>query len=286
VERYVDCNSKDKKQFILFIGYFVIWSLRLATSNFFYAWVIMELLSWVMALWLHNYQIILTFLVWQRICGLIFLYGWLLLQRTWIVGVALLIKTGLPPFTPWVNNLKWGWWAWFIFLTAQKALPFLILITLPGMNIWCVLWPVFSLFLFYSRFNFYRIILISRVVDSSWILLRYKLSAFWTYFLVYRAVWLIWANLQKAFHNLRSGASSLFWVLLGLPPTVIFWLKMSVWIHLTLAVRWVLTVSSWAILVRYLVWHNLNFFQVAHRVRPNTKWSWMAIIVIPVISLI
>jgi len=254
------------------LAYFAFWVVGLSTSNWFYGWVIIEVSNWILVLWVVGPHFMLSFLVWQSLCGIVFVYRYALFWISLGVLISLLMKTGMPPFHLWLGHLKWRWTSWIVFLTAHKTLPFLLIITLPLFDFLFIGWPIIAIVILYSHLSLYNLMFISSINDGAWICLNTEINYFWLYMLVYIMLWLGWGFYNQT--NRITGLASriYFLILIGLPPFVIFFLKVLLWSSLDLVRGFLLTLASWWIILIYLCWLILTLFRRSLLVKRITQW--------------
>jgi len=213
-------------------------------------------------------------MVWQSLAGLLLLYSFIVFALSTLIWGALIIKMGIPPFQNWLKSMRWTNRVWMIFITLQKTLPFLLIVNLPTFSLVLLAWPLIALYLLYSRYDFYSIIIASSISDSAWICLSYKINIFWLFFLLYSMLWLIWRGDQRRLMRNRSNNSVLFLMLLGLPPLVIFFLKINIWLNASLVIAVILGLRRWAMLILYLMWNNLRFYVQKLVFKSRRGWKW------------
>jgi len=217
------------------------------------------------------------FLIWQRIRRILFLASLLILDSSFWLLISLLIKRGFPPWYIWVTNLRWRWISFILFITFNKRLPLLILFTLSLRKIFYIIFIMYVWILAFRNFNVMNMILISRLVDSRWILLLHKINFFWLYLIMYNVVWRLWAYLNFNYTNSRRLNSINFLILLSIPPFIFFLFKVLVWLQINFVWNIILTVRSWIVLSNYIFLWLLNFYQIAFSTSRNTVYSWRAI---------
>jgi hypothetical protein len=151
--------------------------------------------------------------------------------------------------------------------------------TLPILTTLIIIWPLIGLIIFYSNFRFTTLIWVSSLRDSAWICIRNRFNTFWLYFLSYSLIWIIWGiNLSEQFST-RISYSFIFFIILGLPPLIIFFLKTTIWITLRLTTSIILTISSWLIVLIYLRWIYIRVFTQVQISGSTVNWAWLSIII-------
>jgi len=191
---------------------------------------------------------------------LILLFAWIILKLNIVIIVSLLIKTGIPPLIRWVLQINWKWKRWVIFLTLHKCLPFLIIIICLNNLLFILLWPLISVIYFYRVNEWFEFIWASSISDSAWICVRAVWKYFWLFFMRYRLLWWIWrkSKITQTIKNTSPFRYFLFILILAIPPRVLFFIKIIIWINLSISLGIVLRIFSWIILFIYWKWINFT----------------------------
>lgn len=182
-----------------------------------------------------KYLIIQTYFIILGLMGLLW-FPLLLMLR-------LLLKIGLPPIHIWFMKLAFFMekWIFFVFSTLHKLFPLLLLggLFLRRSYFFWVLLLIAGRLIF-QVFEFFFILLASSVIHRSWTLLaiQFNLKLRLTYWISYSLVFFVF--LRTIHFSLlfkrgieQSSSTAIAWLILsGLPPFVIFWLK--IWIFLRL----------------------------------------------------
>lgn len=223
---------------------------------------------------------ILTFILWQRIRRLIFIFSWSISLNKIIILAALTIKTGMPPLLIWVLQVNWKWLGWIIFLTWQKCLPFLILLYIWISSYLLLTWPFFALRQIFWANEWFSLIWASSLRDRAWVCLRNSWKAFWYFFTLYTVIWVLWAQTKlhislKFEHRLTR---TIFFLVLALPPRIFFFLKLQIWITLEWRLGVIIRAVRWGILIFYWKWIFLTF--QTNRLFKNNKnfETWLIVI--------
>lgn len=258
--------------------------LGLALRSWYYVWFSLEVLNWIFLYWLDE-KLALTFLVWQRICSLVFLYSWLAWSRRTGAMIGLLMKIGLPPFRGWIwrTQKNWRWWAWVIFLTFHKILPLVLLVSLFNRLLFSlsIMWIIMRIAGFYLNFRSKSFVFMSSLRDVSWLLLSSVVwgSWFWFYVFSYSFLWFVWVSsgyewvLNYSCFDFRF---ILFVLILAFPPSIFFIMKVFVWIRLSLSISVVLGVMRFLFMLVYWLWFTLSRFSGRLVVGQKSEWRWVA----------
>jgi len=182
-----------------------------------------------------KYLVIQTYFIILSLIGLLWLPVLLML--------GFFLKIGLPPIHIWFIKLTFfiKKTLFFIFSTIHKLFPLLLLGSLlirRRFLLWVLLLVAGRLI--FQLFDFFLIILTSSIVHSRWtllaILFNYKIGL--AYWILYSLVFLIFLKTIYFFLLFKrsveqSSSTAIAWLILsGLPPFVMFWLKL--WIFIIL----------------------------------------------------
>lgn len=212
----------------------------LGRNSLIMIFVYLELLSWTFTLLLPSI-ISIKYLIMQAYFIILRLIGLLWLPVLLLIGFFL--KIGLPPIHIWFMKLTFFLkkWVFFIFSTIHKLFPILLLGSLL-MGRRFFLWVLLLIAgrIIFQLLDFFFIILISSIIHSGWTLLavqfNYKIGL--TYWIIYSSVFL---TFLRTIHFIllfkrnveQSSSTTITWLVLsGLPPFVMFWLKMWIFIRL------------------------------------------------------
>jgi len=212
----------------------------LGRNSFILVFFYLELLSWTFTLIMPVF-ISMKYLIIQVYFMILSLMGLLWFPVLLILGFFL--KIGLPPIHIWFIKLTFliKKWVFLIFSTAHKLFPLVLLgslFTRRRYFLWVLL--LIGGRLIFQVFDFFFILLASSIVHSSWTLLaiQFSLKLRLTYWILYSLVFLIFLSTVHFFLLFKRGveqsrSTAIAWLILsGLPPFVIFWLK--IWIFLRL----------------------------------------------------
>lgn len=243
--------------------------------------VYLEGLSWVFTVLMSPFLAI-KYLIMQAYFIVLSLVG--LLWAPLFLVLGFLLKVGLPPMHIWFMKISFFMkkWVFLIFSTLHKLLPLFLLgrLFLLGGYFLGVLLLVAGRLIF-QVFELFFILITSSIVHRSWTLLgiQYRLKLSLTYWVLYS---LVFFTFLSTIHFLilfkrgveQSSSTSIMWLILsGLPPFVIFWLK--VWIFLFIVqvrvgLRLVLiTISILALTSYFRAFHvglRLAFFSDATKI--------------------
>jgi len=160
-----------------------------------------------------------------------------------LIILGLLLKIGLPPVHIWFIKISFllKKWIFLIFSTIHKLLPLLILgslLTTINYLVWAVLLAAGTLI--FQVFELFFVLLASSIIHSRWALLaiQFNIKLRLAYWILYSLVFIIFLTTVYFFILFKRGieqssSTIVVWLILsGLPPFIIFWLK--VWIFLSL----------------------------------------------------
>lgn len=175
---------------------------------------------------------IFSFFLWQRWARLIFLarIGPLGQRRGALVG--LLVKRALPPFIWWFVPLaeKWSLLSWVWFLRVAKVVPLILLSYLSFPVVLPLLGALTSLGFLLQNLSWKHSILSSSIRDRSWIIAagiqNFTLLIF--FILIYVVSWLGWAANHSFIGRQRAQSKIFLLIMLGLPPSVFFVIKLRI----------------------------------------------------------
>jgi len=247
-------------------------------NSFILIFVYLEILSWVFTILISPFLAI-KYLIMQAYFIVLSLVG--LLWMPLLLALGLLLKVGLPPIHIWFMKLSFfiKKWVFLIFSTLHKLLPLFFLgrLFLLGSYLLGALLLVAGRLIF-QVFELFLILITSSIVHRRWTLLRiqYRLKLSLTYWVLYSLVFFTFLGTIHFFTLFKRGveqssSTSVIWLILsGLPPFIIFWLK--VWIFLLIVqvrvgLRLVLiTISVLALTSYFRAFHirlRLTFFSGA-----------------------
>jgi len=230
--------------------YFLVLLIRVGISNFLVLLLVIELISWIVSIWLSRIRF--KYLVVQRYFFLGRLFSLIVMKE--LLVFFLFLKIGLPPFHSWfirissfMNKLL------FIFFSTLHKLVSLLALGLIGLLSNYFLIGVISLLfvrtlIIVQRYSFWVVLVASSFIHTYWMALSLKLNLklFFIYWAIYSIVTriLLLRNYYNiiVFLNYRQGSLTLIiWLCLsGLPPFTVFWLKLNVVVE-TLSLRLLLT---------------------------------------------
>jgi len=218
--------------YVLMLTFFI------GTNSFVLIFVYLETLSWVFTILISPFLAI-KYLVMQAYFIVLSLVG--LLWIPFLLALGLFLKVGLPPIHIWFMKLSFFMkkWVFLIFSTLHKLLPLFFLgrLFLLGSYLLGALLLVAGRLIF-QVFELFIILITSSIVHRRWTLLRiqYRLKLSLTYWVLYSLVFFTFLGTIHFFMLFKRGveqssSTSTIWLILsGLPPFIIFWLK--VWIFL------------------------------------------------------
>lgn len=223
---------------VLLALYFLRFILFIGRNSLILIFVYLEMLSWVFTILIPSllaikYLIIQAYFIVLRLLGL--------LWAPLLLVLGLILKVGLPPIHIWFIKLSFFMkkWIFLIFSTLHKLLPLFLLgrLFLLGSYLLGALLLVAGRLIF-QVFELFLILVTSSIVHRRWTLLRiqYRLKLSLTYWVLYSLVFFTFLSTIHFSMLFKRGveqstSTSVIWLVLsGLPPFVIFWLK--VWIFL------------------------------------------------------
>jgi len=207
-------------------------------NSFILIFVYLEMLSWVFTILIPTFLAI-KYLIMQAYFIVLSLIGLLWIPLLLVLG--LLLKVGLPPIHVWFIKLSFFMkkWVFLIFSTLHKLLPLFLLgrLFLLGSYLLGALLIVAGRLIF-QVFELFFILITSSIVHRRWTLLRiqYRLKLSLTYWVIYSLVFFTFLStihfilLFKGGVEQSSSTGTIWLILSGLPPFIIFWLK--VWVFL------------------------------------------------------
>lgn len=225
----------------------------------------METLSWLFVIIAK--QVAFKYLIVQPfflVIGLVRLSWW---NRALII--RLLLKLGVPPFHVWaVHVLRYLNKRIFVFITTlHKVVPILLIVKLWGYYLVTpvLLLSVLTLSLILQSRGLFIVITFSSILHRGWIILRGGISIgfYWIYLISYVSLVFGLFSSLSIDSVLFGGSSqrlaaSLYWLVLsGIPPFVMFWLKL----FIIRALLRLSTATSFSILVAVLM-STLAYFRV------------------------
>jgi len=223
---------------VLLVLYLLIITYFIGRNSFILMLVYLETLSWVFTILMPPFLGI-KYLIIQAYFIMLSLVG--LLWTPLLLVLGLVLKVGLPPIHIWFIKLSFFMkkWVFLIFSTLHKLLPLFLLgrLFLLGSYLSGVLLLVAGGLIFQVSELFF-ILVTSSIVHRRWTLLRiqYRLKLSLTYWVLYSLVFFLLLGTIHFFTLFKRGveqssSTSVMWLVLsGLPPFIMFWLK--VWIFL------------------------------------------------------
>jgi hypothetical protein len=220
------------------VFYLSILTFFIGRNSFVLMFVHLEILSWIFTILISPFLAI-KYLIMQAYFIILGLVG--LLWTPLLLVVGFLLKVGLPPIHIWFMKLSFFMkkWVFLIFSTLHKLLPLFLLgrLFLLGSYFLGVLLLLAGRLIF-QVFELFLILITSSIVHRRWTLLRiqYRLKLSLTYWILYSLVFFTFLSTIHFFILFKRGieqssSTRVMWLILsGLPPFVIFWLK--VWIFL------------------------------------------------------
>lgn len=208
----------------------------LGGRNIFFLLVLIELLSWILAIIIPT-SISLKYLLIQGYFIFLGLIGLLWFPLT--LRLRLLLKVGLPPFHLWFFSISFYLHKniFRFFITIHKLIPlfFLSKIATPLLYLIRLILISSGILIFQVRDFFYTFIS-SSLLHTGWIIIAILLSSKTgaLYWMLYsRLVIIIIAIFTFKVINLlgieQSRLTSFSWLILsGIPPFTIFWLKLNI----------------------------------------------------------
>ena len=212
----------------------------LGRGSIIYLFIFLEILSWVFTILMPTF-ISIKYLIMQAYFMILGLVGLLWVPIFLLFG--LLLKIGLPPMHIWFIKLSFfiKKWIFFLFSTIHKMLPLLFIGSLLlRSSIFLVVLLVMAGRLIFQVFELFLVLLTSSIIHRSWTLLsvQFNLKLSLRYWTLYSLVFFLFLRTIHFFVLFKRGieqssSTAIIWLVLsGLPPFVIFWLK--VWIFLFL----------------------------------------------------
>lgn len=251
----------------MLIFYLLLLIFFIGGNSFILMLVYLETLSWVFTVLISPFLAI-KYLIMQAYFIVLSLVG--LLWVPLLLALGFFLKVGLPPIHIWFMKLSFfiKKWVFLIFSTLHKLLPLFLLgrLFLLGSYFLGVLLLVAGRLIF-QVFELFFILITSSIVHRSWTLLRiqYRLKLSLTYWILYSLVFFTFLTTIHFFMLFKRGveqssSTSVIWLILsGLPPFVMFWLK--VWIFLFIVqVR----VSFGLVLITVSILALTSYFRAFH----------------------
>nr|YP_009346439.1 NADH dehydrogenase subunit 2 [Paralongidorus litoralis]AOT84250.1 NADH dehydrogenase subunit 2 [Paralongidorus litoralis] len=225
--------------------------------------VSLELLSWVFSFLLSK-EAVFKYLLIQSFFLLVSIMVLLSLPELFLL--ALSMKMGLPPFSIWLLSLIQGLekksFVWM--MTVHKLAPMLTLLQVMNGQVLFLSVVLVSLSggatLLFSHFT--MVLMFSSFIHSGWMLLAYYsgTSLFWVYWSQYSVglmiLVLFLTTLEMKLFSVPQGTLFISTMLIvsGLPPFMIFWLKLYVLQNTvvnSLMACWILLMISVAVMSAY-----------------------------------
>lgn len=255
------------------IIYFFIWICTLNLTQWFYFWFRLELLNWILLIFLARP---LIFLLWQSLSSLLLIYSWAVIERNIFLVFSLLLKSGIVPFSLFILKLRWKWRSWLLFLTSHKLLPFLLLILVNLFFFLYFIWILIRIFYLYQNSRLFNIMWLRSLSESAWLCLPLNLTKIFIFFLFYSFSWWAWASSQNkiTFKVNRINRRLMFILTLALPPSLIFLIKVYIWTNLNLISGCILALLSWRIIFVYFKWWVLNISIICSIPESLNLWFW------------
>ena len=242
--------------------YSLIIILFLGGSSIIFLFIFLEMLSWVFTILMPTF-ISIKYLIIQAYFIILGLVG--LLWVPIFLFFRLLLKIGLPPIHIWFIKLSFfiRKWIFLLFSTIHKLLPLLLIGSLLlRSNVFLMVLLIIAGRLIFQVFELFFVLLASSIIHRSWTLLsiQFNLKLGLRYWVLYSLVFILLLStiyfllLFKRGVEQSSSTVVMWLVLSGLPPFVMFWLK--VWIFLLLVqirlrLRLILVLISVLALTRY-----------------------------------
>ncbi len=214
--------------------YLITILLSLGLSNLILFLVILEFLSWLIAIIIKITTAIKYLLLQRYFIILVLIRLW---WSEWLILIVFFIKTGLPPFHAWYFNVAFrlNIIQYVVFRTIHKLLPlfFITKLIIEGVRIFILFLLVLSGFLLVQVLGRFFILLVSSLIHSAWILLGTIFSIrlgfiYWAiYCLITSFLFLsININFMVDMNWNQSVYTSINWLILsGIPPFIVFWIK-------------------------------------------------------------
>jgi len=213
----------------------------LGGNSFILVFFYLELLSWIFTLMMPTF-ISMKYLIIQAYFMILSLMG--LLWFPVLLILRFFLKIGLPPIHIWFIKLTFfiKKWIFLVFSTVHKLFPLILLGSLfirRSYFLWVLL--LIGGRLIFQVFDFFFILLAYSIIHRSWTLLaiQFNLKLRLTYWVLYSLVFSVFLSTVHFFLLFKrsveqSRSTAIVWLILsGLPPFVIFWLKMWIFLWLT-----------------------------------------------------
>jgi len=220
--------------------YSLLITVFLGGSSIIFLFIFLEMLSWIFTILIPTF-ISIKYLIIQAYFMILGLVG--LLWVPIFLFFGLLLKIGLPPMHIWFIKLSFFMkkWVFLFFSTIHKLLPLLFIGSLLlRSNVFLIVLLVIAGRLIFQVFELFLVLLTSSIVHRSWTLLgiqfNLKLSLrYWTLYSIVFFLFLSTIHFLLLFKRgiEQSSSTAIIWLVLsGLPPFVMFWLKL--WIFMLL----------------------------------------------------
>lgn len=261
--------------------YLLILIFFIGRNSFIFIFMYLEALSWVFVI-LISPLLAIKYLIMQTYFIVLSLVG--LLWTPLLLVLGLLLKVGLPPMHIWFIKMSFfiEKWVFLIFSTLHKLLPLFLLgrLFLLGSYLLGALLLVAGRLIF-QVFELFLVLITSSIVHRRWTLLRiqYRLKLSLTYWILYSLVFFTFLSTIHFFKLFKRGveqssSTRIMWLILsGLPPFIIFWLKVWIFFFITqvrISLRLVLIFISVLALTSYFrAFHislRLTFFSGALKI--------------------
>lgn len=251
----------------LFLIYFIFLLLRFSSRNIIILLLLIEVLSWRFTLILTS-SLIIKYLIIQRYFIILSLIGLTNIPR--ILMLALIIKLGFPPYHLWMIALFTKVTAFVIrfAITIHKWLPLIVIgryfsvINSFSIVLICIIKGI----LLISVQNIVVIFIFSSIVHSAWLLVAYKLriSFILIYLVLYNLLYTLLVSSTRSYTKIsrtfqRSSTSFLWLIISGIPPLLLFFIKLSL---LTLLIEFRALIRS--ILIIVAVINLVSYYRVFH----------------------
>lgn len=251
----------------LYIG---VVSIILGSVSLLRLLVILEVLSWLFVVIIPNVST-LNYLIIQRnffiirLCRVLFI--------PFLLIISFLLKLGIPPFHIWFIRVS-GYFNKKIFsfmITVHKLIPILILRKVMFRYLCFVVLSlrliIVGVSLISSRTLFFTL-LFSSIVHTTWIVFSMVLRKSFVlfYWIIYNLLFILLITLMTSIYVSQSFLYqrlilSKCWLLIsGIPPFIIFWLKVYVllWFIYTVGIfirLFIIFVRVFALTAYYRTWH-------------------------------
>nr|YP_009346423.1 NADH dehydrogenase subunit 2 [Longidorus vineacola]AOT84234.1 NADH dehydrogenase subunit 2 [Longidorus vineacola] len=200
--------------------------------------ILMELLSWAFSLMISK-EVLVKYLVLQGYFTILMVS--MVLIQVKLAFLMLLFKMGIPPFHLWVVAimLKLKKKEFVFFSTLHKFIPLLALAKFSSnysLISLAVVTMVISSILIFMLVHISLVMLFSSFIHTGWMVMSSSLNlelmlTYWlgyTYVLVTLFLLLLGSNLKSLGMSQTSASALTLLVLSGLPPFIMFWLKVNV----------------------------------------------------------